>query len=354
MPHLPRVPDSKPAYTLGKGTASPLGRTHQLSSNESPYGPLPSVTEAIQAAGLEANRYPEPGCVRLTEALSRRHGVPYDHVALGPGSATVTQQLLNAICEPGDEVIYPWRSFDAYPMLADVARAVSVRVPLMGDDHDLDGMLTAITPSTRLVIVCNPNNPTGTVTRRAELTAFLDDVPENVLVVLDEAYREYAQGADFPDGVELYRDRPNVAVLRTFSKAYGLAGLRVGYLIGHPEVASAVCGTMVPYAVSAIAQAGALASLAAEDELMARVDEVVKERTRVRETLISWGWAVPDAEANFLWLRLGERSRAFGELCARAEVAVRAFDGEGVRVTIGEPAANDAFLTVAATVDTWS
>ncbi|MEU6431360.1 histidinol-phosphate transaminase [Microbispora sp. NPDC046973] len=340
MPHPRSVPSASPG--------SAHREAHLLATNESPYSPLPSVREAIVAAALGANRYPDPGCLRLTEALAEHHGVPCEHIALGPGSAAVAQQLLTTVCAPGDEVVYPWRSFDAYPLLTDVARAVSVRVPLKGDDHDLSAMAAAITPSTRVVIVCNPNNPTGTITRRDELAAFLGAVPENVLVVLDEAYREYARDPEFPDGVELYRDRPNVALLRTFSKAYGLAGLRVGYLIGPAHIATAVCGTTVPYAVSAMAQAGALASLAAGGELATRTAEVVEERARVRDTLVALGWRVPASEANFLWLPLAGRSGDFARACARAGVTVRCFDSEGVRVTIGAPAANDAVLAVAA------
>jgi histidinol-phosphate aminotransferase len=208
-------------------------------------------------------------------------------------------------------------------------------------------MAEAITPRTRLIFVCNPNNPTGTVNRAAELTAFLDRVPEDVLVVLDEAYHEYVRDADVPDGVRVYADRPNVAVLRTFSKAYGLAGLRVGYLIGHEPVAAAVRKTMVPFAVNALAQVAAIASLAAEDQLLERVEAVVKERARVRDGLLGQGWAVPPTEANFVWLRLGERTMAFAERCAADGVAVRPFAGEGARVSIGSPDANDALLAAA-------
>jgi histidinol-phosphate aminotransferase len=274
--------------------------------------------------------------------------VPVEHVALGAGSVTVTQQLMQTIAEPGAEVIYAWRSFEAYPLLADLAGVVSVRVPLDGETHDLSAMADAVTDRTRLILVCNPNNPTGTAVRRAELESFLDRVPEDVLVVLDEAYREYVRDVDVPDGLTIYRDRPNVAVMRTFSKAYGLAGLRVGYLIAHEGVAAAVRKVMVPFAVNHLAQVAALASLAAEPELLERVDMVVKERIRVRETLIAQGWAVPHTESNFVWLRLGEDTAAFGEACAAEGVAVRPFHPEGARVSIGDADANDAFLAVAA------
>ncbi|GAA4590011.1 histidinol-phosphate transaminase [Planotetraspora phitsanulokensis] len=347
MPRFRAILDTMPAYKPGKTMVSAEGRSFKLSSNESPYEPLPSVVEAIAKAATEVNRYPDPASVKLTEALAARFGVPFDHVALGGGSVAVAQQLLEAVGEPGAEVMYAWRSFEAYPTLASLAGVVSVEVPLVDETHDLDAMADAVTPQTRLIFVCNPNNPTGTVNRSAELRRFLDRVPENVLVVLDEAYREYVRDADVPDGLTIYRERPNVAVLRTFSKAYGLAGLRVGYLIGHTPVAAAVRKTLLPFAVNHLAQAAALASLDAEGELLERVETVVKERTRVRETLIAQGWTVPPTEANFVWLRLGDRTMEFADLCAESGVAVRPFAGEGARVSIGDVEANDTLLAAA-------
>jgi histidinol-phosphate aminotransferase len=208
-------------------------------------------------------------------------------------------------------------------------------------------MADAITPCTRLIFVCNPNNPTGTVVHAAELEAFLDRVPSDCLVVLDEAYREYVRDEAVPDGLTVYRDRQNVAVLRTFSKAYGLAGLRTGFMIAHEPVAAAVRMTMLPFTVNSIAQAAAIASLAAEDELLERVELTVKERTRVREALVADGWAVPPTEANFVWLRLGEHTPEFAAACEAEGIAVRPFGTEGARVSIGTPEANDAFLAIA-------
>jgi histidinol-phosphate aminotransferase len=212
--------------------------------------------------------------------------------------------------------------------------------------HDLDAMADAITDRTRLIFVCNPNNPTGTVVRRAELERFLDRVPSDVLVVLDEAYREFIRDPEVPDGREIYRDRPNVCVLRTFSKAYGLAGLRVGFAIAHEPVAAALRKTAVPFGVSQLAQEAAIASLRAEDELFGRVGSLVCERTRVVDGLRSQGWTVPETQANFVWLRLGERTVAFAQACEQAGVVIRPFPGEGVRVTVGEAEANDIFLKV--------
>jgi histidinol-phosphate aminotransferase len=346
-PRFRPVLDSVPAYKPGKAPTATVGEAHKLSSNESPYGPLPSVVEVIAEAGRDVNRYPDNGADALTAAIAERFAVPVGNVAVGCGSVGVLQQLMGAVTDPGAEIVYGWRSFEAYPPLADLAGGVSVRVPLRDETHDLAAMAAAITPQTRLILVCNPNNPTGTVVRMRDLVDFLDQAPADCLVVLDEAYREYIRDADVPDGIDLYRDRPNVAVLRTFSKAYGLAGLRVGFLIGHDPVARAVRKTMLPFTVSSVAQAAAVASLNAEDELLERVEMVVKERDRVRETLAADGWSVPATEANFVWLRLGDQTTAFAEACDVAGIAVRAYPGEGARVSIGTPAANDAFLAVA-------
>jgi histidinol-phosphate aminotransferase len=346
-PRFRPVLDTFPAYRPGRVPAVTAGQAHKLSSNESPYGPLPSVAEVIAEAGRGVNRYPDNRAEALTAALARRFRVPPGHIAVGCGSVGVLKQLIEAVSDPGAEVLYAWRSFEAYPPLADLAGAASVRVPLRDETHDLEAMAAAVTPRTRLVLVCNPNNPTGTVVGERQLAAFLDHVPEDCLVVLDEAYHEYIRDASVPDGLGLYTGRPNVAVLRTFSKAYGLAGLRVGFLIGQPRVADAVRKTMLPFTVSAVAQAAAVASLDAEAELLERVESVVKERNRVREALLSDGWTVPPTEANFVWLRLGEHTTPFAAACEGHGIAVRPFAGEGARVSIGAPEANEAFLAVA-------
>ena len=343
-PRFCPVLDTFPPYKPGK---APTAGGHKLSSNESPYGPLPSVVEAIAEAGLEVHRYPDNLAAELTAAIADRFGVPQEHVALGPGSVGVLKQLMEAVSVPGAEVVYAWRSFEAYPPLADLAGSTSVRVPLVDETHDLEAMAKAITPSTRMVLICNPNNPTGTVVGGGQLTDFLDAVPEDCLIVLDEAYREYIRDPKVPDGIELYRDRPNVAVLRTFSKAYGLAGLRVGFLIGHPPTAAAVRKTMLTFSVSSLAQTAAIASLKAEAELLSRVETVVQERDRVRAALLADGWTVPDTEANFVWLGLGGQTAAFAAACDAAGISVRSFDGDGARVSIGSPESNDAFLAVA-------
>ena len=335
-----------PAYRAGR--PAPAG-AHKVSSNENPYPPLPSVLAVLADAARTVNRYPDFASSGLVAALAARFDVPADHLAVGTGSVGVCQQIVQAVAGPGDDVVFAWRSFEAYPIIVQVSGATAVPVPLRPDEtHDLDAMAAAVTDRTRLVLVCNPNNPTGTAVRRAALEAFLDGVPSDTLVVIDEAYREFVRDPDIPDGLDLYRDRPNVAVLRTFSKAYGLAALRVGFAVAHEPVAAALRKTAVPFGVSTLAQVAAVASLAAETELSVRVDALVSERGRVVAALADQGWPPLDAQANFVWLRLGERTDAFAAACSEAGVVVRPFPGDGVRVTIAEPEASTLFLEVAA------
>ncbi|SFP02541.1 MULTISPECIES: histidinol-phosphate transaminase [Actinomadura] len=346
-PRFRSVLDRFVAYKPGKVVMSPEGRSFKLSSNESPHGPLPSVVDAIGEAARNVNRYPDNNATALTEAIAEFCGVPADHVAVGCGSVGMTQMLLEAVAEPGAEVVYAWRSFEAYPLLVSLSGATGVQVALRDETHDLPAMAGAITDRTRLIFLCNPNNPTGTIVRRAEIEAFLDRVPADCLVVLDEAYREYVRDDEVPDGLALYGDRPNLAILRTFSKAYGLAGLRIGFLVAHPEVAGAIRKTFLPFSVNSVAQAAGIASLRATGELLERVEGTVKERDRVRDALLADGWTVPPTEANFVWLRLGDRTMDFSAACDAQGVSVRPFAGEGARVSIGSPEENDAFLAVA-------
>jgi histidinol-phosphate aminotransferase len=347
------VPDRPPRFRSvldGLAPLKPGGRVAgpiQLASNESPFGPLPPVADAIAAAGAEINRYPDSTATALTQAIADRHGVPFSHVVVGCGSSGVTQALLAATAERGDEVLYAWRSFEAYPVLVALTGAGEVRVPLCDERHDLPAMVAAITPATRVIFICSPNNPTGTVVHHAELAEFVCRVPRDCLVVLDEAYAEYVRDPAAAHGLELYRDHPNVAVLRTFSKAYGLAGLRVGFMIGHEPVARAVRMTMLPFTVNAIAQMAAIASLAAEPELLERVELIVGERTRVRDELLGQGWPPPPTDANFIWLPLRGDTLDFAAACEQAGISIRPYDGDGARITIGDKQANDAFLAVA-------
>ncbi|MGW6692842.1 histidinol-phosphate transaminase [Rhodococcus sp. NPDC054953] len=334
-------------YTPGRSYPG----AYKLASNEVTAGPLPGVVAAIAEAAAGANRYPDNGSVALRDALANKLGVDADRIATGCGSVSLCQELVQITAGPGDEVMFGWRAFEVYPVLAQVVGATPVGVPLTADHvHDLDAMLAAITDRTRLIFVCNPNNPTGTVVAAAALERFLDAVPADILVVLDEAYYEYMRpGADGTavNGVALAEGRPNVVVLRTFSKAYGLAGIRVGYAVGDPEIVAALSKVHLPFAVSSIAQTAAIASLAVEDALLARTDTVVAERTRVRDALLAAGYEVPPSNANFLWLPLGACTTEFAEGSISEGVVLRPFAGDGVRVTIGDPVENDAFLAFA-------
>ena len=267
-----------PAYKAGRPAAPYSGTAYKLSSNENPYPPLPGVLATAVAAVEEINRYPDFGSAALLEEIAKFTGVPPERVAVGTGSVGVLQQLVQATAGPGDEVLFAWRSFEAYPIITQISGATAVAVPLRPDEtHDLDAMAEAITERTRLVLVCNPNNPTGAIVRRVELERFLDRVPRDVLVVLDEAYVEFVRDEDYPEGVALSLDRSNVCVLRTFSKAYGLAGLRIGYAIAPEPVAEALRACAVPFGVNLVAQAAAVESLRSQEALMERVEELVAE-----------------------------------------------------------------------------
>ena len=319
-----------------------------LASNESPYGLLPSVAGVLaeQAAGV--SRYPDMGSTRLIEAIAAHHGVEPDRVAVGAGSVEVCYQLASAAIETGDEAVFGWRAFEAYPIITTVVGGTSVKVPLTPDHvHDVDAMAAAITDRTRLVLLCNPNNPTGTTVGESELRRLVDNIPERVLIVIDEAYREYVDPASVPDAFALLGDRPNVAVTRTFSKAYALAGLRVGYCLAAPDVAAVVRKCQVPFSVSGLAQEAAIAALGESEEVARRAKLTVAERERVRAALLEAGYDVPPSQANFVWLVLGERTVDFAQACLDAGVIVRPFAGEGVRVTIGTDGENDRFLSAA-------
>lgn len=347
--HLRPTLDAIPAYVPGKPASPSPGRTtYKLSSNENPYPPLAAVQAVVQQAAAEVNRYPDMFATGLVQAIADHLGVPAECVATGTGSVGVLGQLVAATCGEGDEVVFAWRSFEAYPIVAQAAGAVPVMVPLTADcRHDLPAMADAVTERTRLVLVCTPNNPTGPAVRADELEAFLDRVPPDVLVVLDEAYVEFVRDPQAPDALALYRRRANVAVLRTFSKAYGLAGLRVGFAVAHPGVTAALRKTAVPFGVSGVAQRAAVASLAAADELAERVESLVAERGRVVTALHEQGWSLPDAQANFVWFPLGERTAEFAAACDEAGLVVRPYGSDGVRVTIGEVQANERLIEVA-------
>jgi histidinol-phosphate aminotransferase len=333
-----------PAYVPGRKTPGAI----VLASNESPYGLLPSVASMIQGITDGVSRYPDMTSSRLIEAIAAHHDVAPDRVAVGAGSVEVVGQIAAAVVDAGDEVVFGWRAFEAYPIITAVVGGTAVRVPLRDAVHDLDAMVAAVTDRTRLVLVCNANNPTGTAVGAAELTGLVNQIPDNVLVVIDEAYHHYADPAVVPDALELFGDRPNVVVTRTFSKAYALAGLRVGYCVGAPDVVAAARKTQVPFSVSGLAQECAVAALGESAEVERRAALTVTERDRVAKELAAVGFDVPPSQANFVWLPLGEQSAGFGVHCEARGVIVRPFAGEGVRVTIGLPEENEKFLGVVA------
>jgi histidinol-phosphate aminotransferase len=337
-----------PAYV--PGARVPVGAAaYKLSSNENPFPPLPSVLAVIDEAAADINRYPDMYATELTEALAVRLDVDPAGIVAGTGSVAVLGHVLSAVCGAGDEVVIPWRSFEAYPIAVSVAGATGVQVPIGPDGRlDLPAMAKAVTKRTRAVLVCSPNNPTGPAVRADELEAFLDAVRSDVLVVLDEAYVEFVRDPRVPDGLAVLAEHRNVVLLRTFSKAYGLAGLRVGYAVARPRLAAGIRAVATPFGVSHVGQRAAVASLAAERELMTRVDAIVEERTRVLTGLRGQGWTVPDSEANFVWLPLGSKSLDFAADAAAAGVLVRPFAGDGVRVSVGEPEATDLLLGVTA------
>jgi histidinol-phosphate aminotransferase len=333
-------------FVLGGLDRAADGRAYLLGRNETPFPPPESVLKAIARAAAEANRYPDGACGALLAELTRRFDVSPDHIAVGAGSITLIHALLAATAEPGAAVVYSWPSFDGYPLLADLAGFRSVRVPLAEDRHDLGALAEAVDERTRLVLVCNPNNPTGTAASAEDLLRFLDAVPRTCLVMLDEAYCEYARDPDL--GVRLIRSNPNLIVTRTFSKAYGLAGLRVGYLLADPHLVVRIRRMIMPGAVNDVAQAAAIAALQARAELLSRVRYTVCERERVRAALLALGFDVPPSETNFIWLPLSRRAQEFAVTCALAGINVRTYPDEGVRVTVGTAQDNNVFLAAAA------
>ncbi|MDQ1423144.1 MAG: histidinol-phosphate aminotransferase, partial [Acidimicrobiaceae bacterium] len=327
----------------------------KLASNELPYGPLPAAERAVVEAMHHGNRYADHLAVELRQALGDRHGVDVGQVAVGCGSVGLLQQLFLSYVDPGDEVLYGWRTFETYPIYARVVSGNAVTVALRRQALDAEALVAAASERTRMLLITSPNNPTGTALGRAELRHVLESVSPHTLVVLDEAYREFMTRADRPDSVALLAEFPNFVVLRTFSKAYGLAALRVGYAFAAPDVVDSLVKTLVPFTVNGLGQAAALASLAATDELRARLDSVLGERARVERELRSAGFSVPDPQANFVWLPAGAAAEALTVGLEKRGVVSRPFPGEGVRVTIGTFEENHRFLTtfveVAAEVD---
>jgi len=351
--------DTLPSYAAGKPPAPVEGLTrYKLSSNENPLGPVPEVARVL--AEFDAvHRYPDPLSTALRTALAGQLGVDAEDIVTGAGSLGALNQIIKTFAGVNadgvqDEVIYAWRSFEAYPILVGIMGARSVQVPnLPNGAHDLDAMAAAVTDRTRLILVCTPNNPTGPAVTESQIRSFLAKVPATVPMVIDEAYFEFCAASSIPEGEEpplngldIYRDYPNVIILRTFSKAQGLAGLRVGYSISHPQITRHLRVAATPFAVSALAERAAVASIEHQEAVMARVRHIVAERERVTARLRELGYEFPGTYTNFVWLPLGERTGDFVDLMNRNALSVRAFGSEGVRVSIGEVEANDRFLSL--------
>lgn len=330
--------ESLPAYVPGKRMPDAV----KLSSNESAYPPLPSTTQAIAESAAQSHRYPDMGVVELRKKLAAHLGLADEtSVTVGTGASALCQQLVTITCQPGDEVIFPWRSFEAYPIFTQVTGATAVPVPLRELRNDLHAMADAISERTRLIFVCNPNNPTGTTISTEEFREFMDRVPADVVVALDEAYVEYNTADNSPLATEAVQQYPNVIGLRTFSKAYGLAGLRVGYAFGNPEIIATLGKVAIPFSVSAVAQAAAIASLEAADELNERVTETNQQRDRLADEL-----ALTQSFANFVWVpaeSLHDSPQEVAAQLAESGVLVRAFD-EGLRITATTAEETDALL----------
>jgi histidinol-phosphate aminotransferase len=352
---LARMPGYQAGVPTGQAPeAIAAGNIAQLASNESPIPPHPAVIEAIQRAAASMNRYPDPDATLLRRRLADRFETEPGNVAVGNGSCDILLAAASALCEPGDEILYAWPSFSMYPYLPALTGAREIRVPLAaGDVHDLDAMAAEVTAATQLLIVCNPNNPTSTHIPAAAIAAFLEQVPTRVTVILDEAYVEFQTDDDPDASLDLLRDFPNLVVLRTFSKCYGLAGLRVGYAIGSANFRAAVDAVRQPFSVNALAQAAGAEAVRHEDDVLTRVESTIVERVRVEEGVRALGLWTPDSQANFSWIDLGDagESEVVAGLAA-AEVVVRPGTPLGapghIRVSYGTGEEDDRFLTTLA------
>lgn len=347
---------SLPAYRPGKGAAQAekehgITNAIKLASNENPEPPLTAIVDAVTAAARVAHRYADHRATAVRERLASWLGVDAASVTVGAGSVGLLQQLFLTFIDAGDEVVYPWRSFEVYPVYTKLMGGKETTTPLNAQHaFDLDALAAAITPATRMVLLATPNNPTGTALRVSEMRQLLQGVSPSTVFVIDEAYREFLDPS-FGDPVkELVPEFPNVVVTRTFSKAHGLAGIRVGYAIGHPEVVSSIDKTLFPFAVNGLAQAAAIAAIDNEDQINARVRTILGERSRVIASLKSDGWTMPDAQANFVYLPLGADSDSIYLEMEKRGVVTRPFSNEGIRITIGSVEENDRFLRTLAEV----
>jgi histidinol-phosphate aminotransferase len=293
-------------------------------------------------------RYPDPASIRLRTKLANKYKVGIENIQVGTGSVAVLTQLIQASSTVGNEVIFAWRSFEAYPIITKVAGATPVMIPLTNSfEHDLDAMAKAVTSNTSCILLCSPNNPTGPAIKKEAFLKFINQIPETVLVVLDEAYTEFVRDESAVEGLSDAWGKKNVAILRTFSKAYGMAGLRVGFCIAQPHVIETLNKVALTFGVTNLAEEAGLAALDHEAELMARINTLVEERTRVVNELTKQGWKIPTADGNFIWLDLKEKAADFAAKCDEVGLSVRMFANDGVRITIAEKTANDRLIETA-------
>ena len=348
-PHLRDDLASMPAYKAGASPkAKPGVETFKVSANENPYAPIPAIVEAITKAAQSVQRYPDPASIRLRTKLANKYKVGIENVQVGTGSVAVLTQLIQASSTVGNEVIFAWRSFEAYPIITKVAGATPVMIPLTNTfEHDLDAMAKAVTNKTSCILLCSPNNPTGPAIKKEAFLKFINQIPETVLVVLDEAYTEFVRDELAVEGLRDAWGKKNVAILRTFSKAYGMAGLRVGFCIAPPNVIETLNKVALTFGVTNLAEEAGLAAMDHESELISRINTLVEERTRVVEELTKQGWKIPAADGNFIWLDLKEKAADFATKCDEVGLSVRMFSDHGVRVTIAEKAANDRLIETA-------
>lgn len=350
-----------PAYVPGARPAN--SKVWKLSSNELPFPPLPAVQAAVRETLGQLHRYPPMMAQDVGLALCEQQeqlGFPSgtllpQNVVVGGASLTVIEAALQAVCRPGDEVVFGWRSFEAYPISAQATGAKARMVPLNHQHcQDVDTLIEAVTEKTRVLIVCVPNNPTGTILTQSQLRYLAKQLPPEIILVVDEAYYEFAlydqngvKVSEPPSATSLLLERENIILLRTFSKAFGLAGIRIGWAATSAQLATAIYSVITPFSTTVASQVAALAALKCLPAVHQRVRWVCKERGRVLSGLADMGYEIPPSAANFIWIPLGEKSADFTRYCLENDLLVRGFADFGVRVTIGEAGANDAFLSVA-------
>lgn len=336
------------SYTPGKAASQvedehDISNAIKLASNENPWSPVPAVAAAIADAVSGVNRYADNNATDVREAIGNWLGIDSGNITVGCGSSGLLQQLFMTYVDPGDEVVFPYPSFEIYPVFSTLFDAVEVRTPLIDHTFDLDAVADAVTDKTKLIFLATPNNPTGTSISMDDVAALLGKIPNDVIVVIDEAYREF-NDPSFGDPVDLLANHRNVVITRTFSKAFGLAGLRSGYGVCDPEIIRELDKTRLAFSVNNLSQAGMLAAIEHEDAAMAKVAELLDERQRCVDALTEAGVDMPTTNANFIYIPTGDASANIATAMEKQGVVTRPFPGIGLRITIGTPEQNDRWL----------